>query len=124
MFNPKLGFVLLFVKNPLESGQFYTKFLNIKPIEQSPTFVSFMLPNGILLGLWSRFTAEPHVNERAGASEICFATEDVDKLYESWGNQGITIIQKPTDMDFGRTFVAVDPDGHRIRIYKLWEDKK
>jgi hypothetical protein len=27
-------------------------------------------------------------------------------------------------MDFGRTFVALDPDGHRIRIYKLTQEKE
>jgi predicted enzyme related to lactoylglutathione lyase len=121
MFNAHLGFVLLFVKNPIESGRFYTKFLGIEPIEQSPTFVSFMLANGVLLGLWSRFTSEPSVHVSAGASEICFSVDNVDQIYEEWGAHGITIIQKPTDMDFGRTFVAIDPDGHRIRIYKLWE---
>jgi hypothetical protein len=26
-------------------------------------------------------------------------------------------------MDFGRTFVAIDPDGHRIRVYKLRDEK-
>lgn len=123
MFVPTLGFVLLFVKNPIDSGQFYTKFLGIEPIEQSPTFVSFMLQNGVLLGLWSRFTAEPAVQAAAGASEICFSVENIDELYESWGKMGITILQKPTDMDFGRSFVAIDPDGHRIRVYKLWERK-
>ncbi len=123
MFTPNLGFILLFVKNPIESGQFYTKLLGLESIEQSPTFVSFILPNGVLLGLWSRFTAEPTVQASAGASEICFSTDDVDALYDEWGKKGITIIQKPSDLDFGRTFVAIDPDGHRIRVYKLWEQK-
>jgi len=119
MLVPNLGFVLLFVKNPLESGDFYKKFLDLQPIEESPTFVSFMLSNGVLLGLWSRFTAEPLVQASAGASEICFEADDIDAVYNEWGKQGITIIQKPSEMDFGRTFVAIDPDGHRIRIYKL-----
>ena len=121
MFTPSLGFILLFVKNPIESSLFYSTFFEIEPVEQSPTFVSFMLPNGVLLGLWSRFTAEPTVQTTAGASEICFSSEHVDELYETWGKRGITIIQKPTDMDFGRTFVVLDPDGHRIRAYKLSE---
>ena len=25
--------------------------------------------------------------------------------------------QAPTDLDFGRTFVALDPDGHRLRVF-------
>jgi predicted enzyme related to lactoylglutathione lyase len=123
MVNPTLGFVLLFVKNPLESAHFYSKLFNLKPIEQSPTFALFALKNQTLLGLWSRYTAEPMVTAEPGASEICFAVENVDDVYTNWGAQGVTIIQKPTDMDFGRTLVALDPDGHRIRVYKLKEEK-
>jgi hypothetical protein len=26
-------------------------------------------------------------------------------------------VQPPTDMDFGRTFVALDPDGDRLRVF-------
>jgi catechol 2,3-dioxygenase-like lactoylglutathione lyase family enzyme len=25
--------------------------------------------------------------------------------------------QSPTELDFGRTFVALDPDGHRLRVF-------
>lgn len=54
----------------------------------------------------------------AGAMDICFPTDNVDSMYEFLGKKGVTIVQKPTDMDFGRTFVFLDLDGHRIRIYK------
>lgn len=120
-FNPQLGFVLLFVANPLKSSLFYQDILGIKPIEESPTFVMFALSNGVMLGLWSKYTAEPRVEAPAGAMDICFATDNVDALFEAWGKKHVTIAQKPTDMDFGRTFVALDLDGHRIRIYKLHE---
>lgn len=121
MFNPSLGFVLLFVANPQKSSLFYQDILGIKPIEESPTFVMFALPNGVMLGLWSKYTAEPRVEASAGAMDICFAADDVDAMFEAWGKKHVTMAQKPTDMDFGRTFVALDPDGHRIRIYKLHE---
>ena len=80
-----------------------------------------MLPlaNGVMLGLWSKYTAEPRVEAPAGAMELGFPTDNVDALYDSLGQQNITVAQKPTDMDFGRTFVMLDPDGHRIRVYKL-----
>jgi hypothetical protein len=26
------------------------------------------------------------------------------------------MLQAPADMDFGRTFVALDPDNHRLRV--------
>ena len=119
MFNPNLGFVLLFVSNPMKSAEFYGSILGLKPIEESPTFAMFRLANGVMLGLWSRHTAEPRVEAFAGAMDICFPADNVDQMYEFLGKKGVTIAQKPTDMDFGRTFVFLDPDGHRIRIYKL-----
>jgi predicted enzyme related to lactoylglutathione lyase len=115
---PSLTFVLLFVENPHKSSIFYQDILGIKPLEESPTFVMFRLQNGVMLGLWSRYTAEPRVEAQAGAQEICFETDDVDALYESWCKKHIAMPQEPTDMSFGRTFVALDPDGHRIRMYK------
>lgn len=121
MFDARLGFVLLLVENPQKSGLFYRSLLDLQPIEESPTFVMFALKNGVMLGLWSKYTVEPRVEASAGALEICFPVPDVDAIYESWGKKHLTVLQKPTDMDFGRTFVVADPDGHRIRVYKLFE---
>lgn len=121
MFTPSLGFTLLFVANPQNSGLFYQELFNLTPVEESPTFVMFALKNGVLLGLWSKYTAEPRVEASPGALEICFPAEDVDGLYDEWSKKHVTVAQKPTDMDFGRTFVVLDPDGHRVRIYKLRE---
>lgn len=121
MLVPALGFNLLFVTNPMKSSLFYQQILNLKPVEESATFVMFALKNGVMLGLWSKYTAEPRVEALPGALEICFAAEDVDALYNDWSQMHVTVAQKPTDMDFGRTFVILDPDGHRIRIYKLHE---
>ena len=124
MFSANLGFVLLFVSNPQKSSLFYQDLLEMKPIEESPTFVMFALENGVMLGLWSKYTAEPRVEASAGALEVCFPSQDVDALYEAWGKKHVTVAQKPTDMDFGRTFVVLDPDGHRLRVYKLHEVEK
>ncbi len=121
MIKPKLGFVLLFVDSPSKSGEFYQRVLGCEPIEAHPTFQLFQLDDATQLGLWSRNTAEPSVAGTAGGAEICFAHEDVDAVYACWINWGIPIAQIPTDMDFGRTFVALDPDGHRIRVYRLHE---
>lgn len=123
MLSPTLGITLLFVKNPQESSLFYQEIFGLKPVEESPTFAMFAMQNGVMLGLWSKYTAEPSVEAQAGALEICFPAEDVDAMYEQLGKKRVTVAQKPTDMDFGRTFVLLDPDGHRIRVYKLAEEE-
>ncbi len=122
MFVPKLGIVILFVESPARSGAFYKKLLQREPLEASETFCLFQLDNGVQLGLWSRYTAEPTVTSYPATCEICFSDEHVDKVYEAMLKEGIPMLQQITDMDFGRTFVAHDPDGHRIRIYKLHEE--
>lgn len=119
---PRLSMSILFVSNPIASSAFYRRLLGLAPVEESPTFAMFALPDGIMLGLWSNKTAEPAVLAQGGGSEIAFSDENVDQIYERWKNLGVQMAQPPTDMDFGRTFVAQDPDGHRIRVYRLAEE--
>jgi predicted enzyme related to lactoylglutathione lyase len=41
----------------------------------------------------------------------------VDQTHADWRERGLKVAQPPTDMEFGRTFVALDPDGHRLRVF-------
>jgi catechol 2,3-dioxygenase-like lactoylglutathione lyase family enzyme len=114
-----LNFVLLYVDSPAASAAFYTDLLGRKPVENSPTFAMFALDSGVKLGLWSRDTVEPAATA-VGGSEIAFAVADANAVRDThadWTNRGLPIVQAPTDMDFGRTFVALDPDGHRLRVF-------
>lgn len=112
-------YVLLYVDNPPASEAFYASLLSVQPVESSPTFSLFVLPSGLKLGLWSRHTAEPKVLANGGGSELAFAVADrsvVNDLYADWAARGLAIAQRPTAMDFGYTFVALDRDGHRLRV--------
>jgi predicted enzyme related to lactoylglutathione lyase len=112
--------MLLFVDSPPASGAFYKALLNREPVEASATFTLFALDSGLMLGLWSRHTAEPHPGAAAGGGEIGLTVDsygDVDTTFEDWKKRGVSILQPPVDMDFGRTFVALDPDGHRLRVF-------
>ncbi|MER8900968.1 VOC family protein [Mesorhizobium sp. M0772] len=116
------NFVILYVDSPERSGAFYGALLGRQPVETSPTFVLFVLDNGFKLGLWSRHTVEPSAAAAGGGAELVFALDRpdaVDAAYTDWAGRGLTILQTPTDMDFGRTFVALDPDKHRLRVYWL-----
>lgn len=113
------NFMLLYVDSPKNSGTFYGALLGREPVEASPTFVLFALETGLMLGLWSRHTVEPAATA-AGGGEIAFRAASnaaVDALHADWKGRGLSILQEPTDMDFGRTFVALDPDGHRLRVF-------
>ncbi|MBN9063820.1 MAG: drug:proton antiporter [Rhizobiales bacterium 65-9] len=115
-----ISYILLFVDNPGASAAFYEALLDANPVESSPTFALFVFPSGLKLGLWSRRHAEPAPTGSSGSAEIAVALASnaaVETTYDAWRRKGVPIVQTPTEMDFGRTFVAADPDGHRIRVF-------
>ncbi len=114
-----LNSVILYVKSPVDSAAFYADLLGKAPVEASPGFAMFALNAGMMLGLWAAHTVEPAATA-AGGAEVAFAVEGnnvVDSMHAAWRAKGLTIVQVPTAMDFGFTFVALDPDGHRMRVF-------
>jgi len=114
------AYCLLYVADPLRSAAFYEGVLGRKPLESSPGFAMFVLAEGTMLGLWARHDVQPAASAAPGGSEVALQVADdatVDGLHEKWSRGGLPIAQRPTTMDFGRTFVALDPDGHRLRVF-------
>lgn len=114
------NFVLLYVDNPKVSGSFYANLLDRKVLESSPNFAMLQLRDGVMLGLWSKTDVQPAPSAAGAASEICFAVSDpaaVASTHDAWRKRGVKIAQAPTRMDFGDTFVGLDPDGHRLRVF-------
>jgi catechol 2,3-dioxygenase-like lactoylglutathione lyase family enzyme len=114
------NFVILYVDQPQQSGVFYNALLGREPVQSSPNFVLFALDNGLMLGLWSRHTVEPAASAAGGGGEIAFAVGDiaaVEATHTEWARRGLKILQTPVELDFGHTFVALDPDGHRLRVF-------
>ena len=119
------NFVLFYVKSPIASAAFYEKLLGYTPVEQSPGFAMFVMPGGFKLGLWLDSEIDPPANGRIGGAEIMFDCDtdaEVDAAHADWTAKGAEILQKPTSMDFGYTFTAADPDGHRLRVYRRAEN--
>lgn len=117
---PDFNFVLLFVADHVASATLYHELLGIPIVDQKPDIAVLPLRDGVMLGLWKRDTVEPTSSGQTGASEIAFAVADaatVATMHADWQRRGLTIAQAPTVMSFGTTFVALDPDGHRLRVF-------
>lgn len=113
--------VVLYVDNLLVSSAFYQDLLGIKPDEDSPTFHSFKLSNGMGLGLKAKHSVEPPAQEHGGG-ELAFTLDnnrEVDALFVEWQKKKMSIFQPPTTVPYGYTFVALDPDGNRLRVVSL-----
>lgn len=113
-------YVLLFVDSPRRSAAFYRDLLGLEPVEEQATFALFVLDSGLRLGLWSKHTAEPLSSALPGGMEVGFEVPDkaaVEKCYAEWTAKDARVLQKPVDLDFGHTFVVLDLDGHRLRVF-------
>jgi predicted enzyme related to lactoylglutathione lyase len=113
--------VVLYVDNLQVSSAFYQDLLGIKPEQASATFHSFKLSNGMGLGLKAKHSVEPPANENSGG-ELAFTlanNREIDVLFEAWQKKEIVISQSPTVAPWGYNFVALDPDGNRLRAVSL-----
>ncbi len=112
--------MLLYVADVPRSATFYADLLARQPVEQSPNFAMFILDNGMPLGLWAAHEVQPAPVAAAGGAELGIRLDDdaaVEAAHADWSRRGIAILQAPVDLDFGRTFTAADPDGHRLRVF-------
>ena len=114
-------FIIAYVADVARSEAFYASILGRSAVDSSPTFA--MLPAGadLMLGLWKRDGVRPPANAAGGGGgEIAFTAEseaEVEALCAAWRDKGAVIALEPTRMDFGYTFVALDPDGQRLRVF-------
>lgn len=121
-----LNYVLLAVRDPLQSAELYSKLLGCEPVEKSKTFVLYVLPTGLKIGLWLAAEVAP-APRPAGGIELSFSEKSRDAVratYAEWTGLGLKVVQEPTDMDFGFTFVVEDPDGHRLRPFVLADNPR
>ena len=112
--------VILYVSDVKASTGFYRKILGFGPVETYPGFSVFSLSDGMTLGLQAADQIEPAAEPYIGGGELSLSNVEsadvVDRLYAQWKALGIPMILAPTVLEFGYTFVAADPDGHRLRV--------
>ena len=116
---PTPNLFLLYVNDPPASAGFYEQLLGIAPVANGPTYVAFQFDSGVTLSRWSK-SAKDFVSGGSGPlSEVAFMVDNEDEvraLHDRWRDAGVTIEQPLKQAVFGLTFVATDPDGHRIRV--------
>lgn len=112
-------YLLLYVRSVPASAAFYERLLQRGPVESSPGFALFVLDSGVKLGLWHAADVKPAATA-PGGSELAFALDSaaaVEAQHGRWQAEGLVIAQPPVRLDFGHTFTALDPDGHRLRVF-------
>lgn len=117
------GVITLYVRNMPRTLAFFTDVLELEVVEEliRGTFVILKPARGPLITL--QYDAEMFgpVAKPQGY-EVGIIVPDLDALYARWQAALATVLLPPHDLPLGRTFVGVDPDGHRIRCYELKPD--
>lgn len=111
--------LILYVNDTDVSMKFYADLLGAEPVECVQDFCVFALGVGFILGLQSKHAIDPCPQPAFGGTELCFGSATVDEvnaLHAEWKRKGVAMAMDPTWLEFGYTFVGVDPDGHRLRI--------
>lgn len=112
--------IVLYVEDITATMKFYTDILGREVRLLAPTFASCQLESGLSLEFKTRSQAEPKAAMTGGGAELCISVPEaaaLHELFEAWKAKGLRFAQLPTNLAFGPTFVALDPDEHRIRVF-------
>ena len=116
---PAPNLFLVYVTDVDRSTAFYSDLFEIEPTMVTPRYVSFEVAPGVLFALWSgkAETVTPDATRHAEVGlMVPGSAEAVDEVFAAWSAKGVTVVEKPEDAVFGRTFVVADPDGNLIRV--------
>ncbi|MBD0786274.1 VOC family protein [Vibrio sp. Y2-5] len=111
---------VLYVKDIETSKAFYSDVFDCEGQVLSPTFVYFPLEIGTSIALKQLATADPSSTVTGGGTELSLLVKDSEtlhQLFNQWQAKGVKFLQVPTNLVFGHSAVAIDPDGHRIRLF-------
>ena len=118
-----LGFVILYVRDMGKAKAFYTETLGLPVVEavSGPNFVTVRTTGGSLIALQDKAASvlPPGKETQPGSVELSFEVDDVDDIWRQWKEKGVEIVTDPTDMPFGRYFMARDPEGHYLSTYRF-----
>ena len=110
--------ILFYVDDKAKSGAFYSAILDREFADLSPFFGVIPLDGGWHLALLQRDGVDDG-GTPSGGSELIFvqdSREKVDEVAKDWTGRGVKLLGGPVEARFGYSFLAVDPDGNRLRV--------
>ena len=115
-----LGIVILYVHDIEKAKAFYSGVVGLPMVaEQSNDQFIFLQPAaGSILALQDIATTSANAHSVAGSTEIGLVVDDPDAVWKRWKDQGVELVTEVEDKPFGRYFLAKDPEGHFVSVYR------
>ena len=118
-----LDFIILYVSDMDKVKAFYIDILDLSVVKEAsgPNFITLRSGGGAMLGLQDKAGAQfaPRDETHSGSVELSFSVDDVDATWKHWKENGVEVLSDPTDLPFGRYFIAKDPEGHYLSAYRF-----
>ncbi|MCW8336554.1 glyoxalase [Vibrio paucivorans] len=116
----KIDSIVLYVTEVKASSAFYAQLFDCTAEMLSPSFAVIEFASNVKVTLQQIDSLTPTSVVTGGGTELSIPVESkavLEKIYRSWLLKGIEFAQLPEESVFGINFVALDPDGHRIRVF-------
>lgn len=117
-----LNYIIIYVNDLPTSRAFYTETLGLTVWEahSAEGFTTIRSEGGAMIGLQDRSTAQlPAKAAQPGSVELSFEVSDVDATWAIWQSKGVKMLTPVLDLPFGRYFMAQDPDGYYLSVYRF-----
>ena len=116
----KFGIMMLYVRDMQKTRAFYENVVGLPIIEEQSdeNFVVFRPSEGTLIAL-EDIKVVKNPTSQPGSFELGLEVDDVDAIWAKWKTQGVEMVDEPAEMPFGRAFLARDPEGHYLTVYRL-----
>ncbi|MBY5948400.1 VOC family protein [Photobacterium rosenbergii] len=112
--------IVLYVESVQLSMAFYEKVFECEPKLLSPTFAVVEFAENVKITLKQADGLTPSSLVRGGGTELSIPvinSAELDTLFENWKQQGVNFAQEREESVYGINFVALDSDGHRLRVF-------
>ncbi len=110
-----LQLVLMHVPSVAAVRDFYTEQLGLKVVDHQRGFIQFeQAGHGVSLAL-----SERPAETMGDGIELWWYVDNADATCAQFAEQGIVIVDPPTDQPFGRSFSINDPAGNRLYMLQL-----
>ena len=112
--------IVLYVENVELSMAFYESAFECRPKLLSPTFAVVEFAENVKITLKQTDALTPSSHVRGGGTELsipAMSRVELDNLFEQWKKLNVVFAQECEESVYGVNFVALDPDGHRLRVF-------
>lgn len=109
-----LQFIVRVVEDLPAARTFYIETLGLPVLRESAVFIQFQATSQ---GTGTFALQQADASTPVG-DELWWHTPGVDALHNALAAQGVTILEAPHDMPFGRVLVVTDPAGNAVKFFQ------